>query len=165
MIEARIHLPTPPGLIRYNQLMALADTLADANAFWFGQQLNIHDALLAQGKLSTKPPCCIGCVEPGIKYRPPPPGSQQVSQHWWSAPDVLKRGKATCLGAAAFDVGAARAKGKHAYVELEPQGEEMVDGDAYSTLDYHAVAIIDGERVDSTQKLTHGQCSCGSCPG
>ena len=51
------------------------------------------------------------------------------------------------------------------YIELEPQGEEMIPGDIYSTLDYHAVAVIDGERVDSTQTLQHGQCSCGSCPG
>jgi hypothetical protein len=45
---------------------------------------------------------------------------------------------------------------------LEPVGEPRVPGDPYSTLDFHAVAIIDGERVDSSAKLQQrGSCACG----
>jgi hypothetical protein len=155
-IEARIHMPTDPSSQRWRHLMALAEVLTEANAEWFGAQLDHADMLRAQGRIATDPPCCIACVEPKIRYCPPPPGDQQRCQNWWSAPQVIARGKATCLDAAAFDAGAARAKGKQAYVDLEPVGRPLVPGDPYSTLDFHAVAIIDGERVDSTLKLAAG---------
>jgi len=157
-IEARIHLPTPPGYRRWRHLSALAEVLAEANAEWFGAQLDHADMLRAQGIDAKDPPCCIGCVEPKVRYVTPPPGDQQRCQNWWSAPQVIARGKANCLDAAAFDVGIARAKGKPAYVELEPVGKPRVPGDPYSTLDYHAVAYIDGKRVDSSKKLAAGGC-------
>jgi len=51
------------------------------------------------------------------------------------------------LDAAVYAVGVARAEGKQAHVLLEPQG------DPCSTLDFHAVAVIDGKRVDSSENL------------
>jgi len=153
MIEARIHMPTPPSEARWHHLMALAEVLSNVNAEWFvGRHLEADRVAMA-GYDRPEVPCCITCVEPPIRYAPPPPGAQQLCQNWWPAPAVIARGKATCLDAAAFDVGAARAKGKEAYVYLEPVGEPVNPDDPFSTLDFHAVAYIDGERIDSSEKL------------
>jgi len=142
--------------------MALAEVLTEANAEWYGGELDKYDALLAQGYSVPKPACCLSCVEPRIKYIPPPTGDKQNCQNWWSAPQVLQRGRANCLDAAAYDAGAARVEGKTASVLIEPVGDPVVQGDPYSTLDFHAVAIIDGVRVDSSKKLTQGgACNCG----
>jgi hypothetical protein len=162
VIEARIHLPTPPSTARWQQLTALAEVLTEGNAYWYGAQLDRAEALEAQGTPSSPPPCCLSCARPRIRYVVPPGGDMQFCQNWWSAPQVLARGKANCLDASAYDAGAARAKGKVARVVLEPQGEPRIPGDPYSTLDFHAVAIIDGERVDSSARLQGGKdCSCG----
>lgn len=155
MIEARIHLPTPPGEERTAHLEALAEILATANAEWFADQLAQAAEQEAKGRVPAEVPCCIGCVQPEIRYIPPPTGEQQFCQNWWSAPDVLARRRATCLDAAAFDVGAARARDKQAWVQFEPT----------SRLDYHAVAIIDGIRVDSSEQLQNQECSCVACQG
>jgi hypothetical protein len=161
MIEARIHLPTPPTRLRYDQLMALAEVLTESNAHWFGDQFAKAAYLEGRGLPGKKPPCCLSCAKPRVLYRPPPPGAKQRSQNWWSAPQVLARGRATCLDAAAYDAGAARAEGKRAYVLLEPIGEPTLPHDLYSTLDFHAVAVINGERVDSSRNLEKGSnCPC-----
>jgi hypothetical protein len=164
VIEARMHLPTPPGERRWRHLMALAEVLSEANAEWFGAQMDHAQSQRDRGFQVEDPPCCISCAVPDIVYRPPPTGDKQFCQNWWSAPAVLNRGRANCLDASAFDVGAARAKGKEAYVLLEPVGEPRIAGDVYSTLDWHAVAMIDGQRVDSSATLSKANgkgCSCG----
>ena len=164
MIEARIHMPTPASQGRWEDLMALAEVLAVVNTRWFLARHEEARSLASAGYAAPDVPCCIGCVDPKVAYRPPPPGSQQLCQNWWPAPAVIARKRATCLDAAAFDVGAARAKGKDAYVLLEPVGDPVYADDPYSTLDFHAVAIIDGERIDSTEKLEHrAGCNGTSC--
>lgn len=162
MIEARIHLPTPACEVRWAQLMQLAEVLTESNAHWFGDQFARAAYLDSRGLPAKVPPCCLSCAKPAVKYRPPPTGDKQHCQNWWSAPQVLARGRATCLDAAAYDAGAARAEGKQAYVLLEPQGMPTIEGDEYSTLDFHAVAVIDGKRIDSSAKLEQGSaCDCG----
>ncbi len=162
MIEARIHLPTPPCGLRWDDLMRLAEVVCETNAQWFGDQAVKADYLERRRIESNRPPCCLSCARPRVKYVPPPPGKDQFCQNWYCAPQVLSRGRATCIDAAAYDAGAARAEGKHALVMLEPTGVPMVRGDEYSTLDFHAVAIIDGVRVDSSANLEKGSaCDCG----
>lgn len=172
MIEARMHIPTPPSELRWHHLMALAEILATLNTEYFLEQWQRYYELKDRGIDAAEPPCCITCVKPGIVYAPPPPGDQQLCQNWWPAPAVLARKKATCLGAAAFDVGAHRAEQYAKYgkqintqatlVDLEPQGTPIDPSDPYSVLDFHAVAYIDGKRVDSTQKLIQKKgCGCG----
>ena len=162
MFEARVHIATPPSEQRWKELMALAELTTESNAHWYGAQLDYATQLEAQGLPGKAPPCCLACVKPPVVYRAPPPGAVQHCQHWWSAQQVLDRGRANCLDASTYDAGAARAEGKEAYVMLEPQGEPTLPGDPYSTLDFHAVAYIDGERVDSSAKLqSKGGCGCG----
>ncbi len=160
MIEIRIHLPTVPGVRRWRHLMALAETMTEANAEWMGGELDKADGMRAEGYEVPDPPCCLSCARPKVRYIPPPTGDRQNCQNYWSGPEILARGRATCMDAAAFDAGCARAQGKKADVVLEPMGNPRVQGDPYSTLDFHAVAIIDGERVDSSAKLTQAG-TCG----
>jgi hypothetical protein len=142
--------------------MGLAEVMVEANAHWYGSQLDLAELQEAQGVPSSPPPCCLSCARPRIRYCTPPTGDKQFCQNWFAAPQVLARGRANCIDASAYDAGAARAKGKEARVVLEPQGQPLVPGDPYSTLDFHAVAIIDGERVDSSARLQNGtDCSCG----
>lgn len=159
-MEARIHLPTPPGPDRATFIAELLETLTEANAVWFGEH---PDA-----------PCCPACA--GVRYRLPPRGL--ACQNFWAAPDVLQRGVAGCADAACYEAGYARAQGKHAIVVLEPQDE--------SGIEYHAVAYVNGERIDVAAELdgypnkatsrceledagvSVGGCggcpSCGGCP-
>lgn len=142
--------------------MQMAEIITEANYHWFHMQLAQAAYLADRGAVHDMPEACLSCVRPMVKYRPPPSGKNQNCQNWWSAPQVLARGRATCLDAACYDAGAARANGKQAYVLLEPQGEPTVPGDPNSTLDFHAVAVIDGVRVDSSAKLEKGgACACG----
>lgn len=134
MIETRVHLPTPPGSDRTRHLGALIEVVTEANAEWFAEH---PDA-----------PCCLAGARPGVTYTDPP--KNQQSQAIYSAPEVLRRGRATCVDAAAYDAGAARARGLSAWVELEPT----------SSNDYHVVAYIEGQRVDSSALLRTGVCQC-----
>lgn len=134
VIETRVHLPTPPGRDRTRHLGALLEVLTEANAEWFERH---PDA-----------PCCLAQARPSVTYKEPP--KNQPSQAIYSAPEVLRRRRATCVDAAAYDAGAARARGLTAWVELEPT----------SSTDYHVVAFIEGQRVDSSALLRSGVCSC-----
>ena len=134
MIETRIHLPTPPGSERTRHLGALLEVVTEANAEWFEQ----HPSA----------PCCLARARPQVTYTDPP--KNQPSQAIYSAPEVLRRTRATCVDAAVYDAGAARARGSDAWVELEPTTPN----------DYHVVAYIDGERVDSSALLRSGVCQC-----
>jgi len=137
MIEARIHLPTPPGPARQEFLEMLAEVLVRSN----------HDWATREVEDGREPHCCIACVRPRIRYTPPPGAAAgQRCQNFWPAPAVIQRGQATCLDAAAYDAGMARWEGKDAYVAFED-----ING-----RDFHAVAVIDGKRVDSAQKLIDG---------
>ena len=154
MIQVRMHLTIPPSEARWAALMALAEVTANNNAYWYGAELD-------QGVV---PPCCLACAQPKVRYAAPPPGRQQDCQNFWSAPQVLARGKGNCIDASAYDVGAARADGSDpgAYVYLEPVGTPIVPGDPYSTLDFHAWAVINGVAVDSSAKLNQAAgCDCG----
>lgn len=154
MIQVRTHLDIPPSQARWEMLMGLAEITAKDNAYWYGGHLD-------QG---VQPPCCLACAEPRIRYVTPPLGSVQDCQNFWTAAQVLARGKANCIDASAYDVGAARASGKDqtAYVYLEPVGTPIFPGDPFSTLDFHAWAVINGEYVDSSAKLNNpAGCDCG----
>ncbi len=151
-ITIRMHLTVPPSRVRWGQLMELADILATDNAYWYVSEVQ-------QG---WTPPCCLACAFPKVVYAAPPPGSVQDCQNFWSAAQVLKRRKANCIDASAYDVGVARGKGLPAYIDIEPVGAPMAGDDLYSTLDFHAVAIIEGVRVDSSAKLSAAAgCDCG----
>ena len=107
------------------------------------------------------PPCCLACAYPKVRYVTPPPGSEQTCQNFWAAADILKRRKANCIDASCYDVGVARGKGIPATVDIEPVGDAYVEGDRFSTLDFHAVAYINGVRIDSSAKLTdNAGCDC-----
>ena len=160
-VEIRVHLTLPPSRARWKALMALAEVMAENNAYWYGAAQVEQAQYAEQGLPMELPPCCAGCAEPKVKYRPPPPGIEQHCQNFWSGSQMLQRRKATCIDAAAYDAGVARAKGQKASVYLEPQGQPQVPGDPFSTLDFHAVAIIDGKRVDSSEKLKVDGCRCG----
>lgn len=134
MIETRIHLPTPPGTERTRHLGALVEIVTEANSEWFQDH--------------PEAPCCLARARPRVSYKEPP--KNQPSQAIYSAPLVLRRGRATCVDAAAYDAGAARANGLRAWVELEPT----------SANDYHVVAYIEGERIDSSALLRNGTCQC-----
>jgi hypothetical protein len=134
MIETRVHLPTPPGEERTRHLGALLEVVTEANAEWFADH--------------PQAPCCLAGARPRITYKEP--SRNQPSQAIYSAPQVLQRRRATCADAAAYDAGAARARGRNAWIELEPQ----------SANDYHVVAYIEGQRVDSSALLRDGICQC-----
>lgn len=154
MIQVRMHLTIPPSEARWAALMALAEITANDNAYWYGGQLD-------QG---VEPPCSLACAVPKVRYVTPPPGRQQDCQNFWTAAQVLARGKGNCIDASAYDVGVVRATGQDptAYVYLEPVGMPMVAGDPFSTLDFHAWAVINGVAVDSSANLNNDAgCGCG----
>ena len=149
MIQARMHIPIPPGPSRTRHLEALADILTEMNAEWAVD-------LLQRGY---DVPCCLACVRPRVRYKAPPMGIH--CQNWWPAPAVLERRVANCLDASAFDAGVHRA---HRWLSGEP-GEEFVSLEATTSTDYHAVAYINGERIDSSQLLIEQADGCPSCGG
>lgn len=147
MIEARVHLPTPPGEARTEFLEMLAEVLVRANHEWATREQAEAEHRRAMGFEASDPKCCIACIRPRIRYVPPPGAAAgQSCQNFWCAPAMIKRGRANCLDAACYDAAMARFEGKTAHVEFESVGP----------LDYHAVAIVDGKRVDSAQKLIDG---------
>lgn len=128
--EARMHLPQGDDDTRH--LEAVLEILTESNAEWFASH--------------PEAPLRVVCiVNPRVKYKPPPKGI--VCQNYWSAPQVLKRRRGTCADLAAYDAGAARARGVPAYVKLEPVGPG----------DWHAVAIINGIRVDPSEQVKRGE--------
>lgn len=124
MIEVRLHLPLDPGPDRLAALENTLNVLAEANAVWFGQNPNA--------------PCCPACA--GVRYYDPPVGK---CQNFWGAPGMLRRGKASCADAAAYEVGQKLSQGHQASVVLED-----LDG-----ISMHAVAYVDGYRVDPSAEL------------
>lgn len=158
-IAAHIHIPFAPGVMRTETLEALIEACVQVSADWFRSETQRCAAMRADGVAVPMPPCCLGCVEPPIRYERPAQG--QYCQDWWLPPDVLRRGLASCLDAAIFDAAAARAKGRDARVALETQ---TYAGDPSRPVDFHAVAVIEGKRVDSTKKLAlpaiEARCAC-----
>lgn len=146
--------------MRRMSLEVLADALTEINARWFAAERERISMMRSRGFAVPMPPCCLGCVEPSVQYELP--ASNQECQSWYTAPDVLRRGLASCLDAAAFDAGSARAKGRNAYVDLIPQTYD--GGDLERVIDWHAVAVIDGKVVDSSKKLAlpsvPARCAC-----
>lgn len=146
--------------MRTETLCALIDACIDANAVWFEAERSKARRLIASGVSVQMPPCCLGCVEPRVRYEMP--AKNQRCQNWYLAPDVLRRGLASCLDAALFEAGSARAKGKDASVILVPQ---TIEGDdPHAVVDFHAVALIDGVEIDSSTKLATptkaARCAC-----
>lgn len=131
----RIHLPWEPSP---EQVATVLEPIVQQNAEWFLENPGA--------------PCCLGCA--GVKYYDV--GNKLKCQNFWSAPQVLKRGKATCAEAATYAAGKARSEGKSATVGIE-----------FSDMGgYHAVVWIDGVRTDPSTELEgyQGQpsaCACG----
>lgn len=124
MIVSRIHIPLGPGQNRVAVLEQLLNTQAEANAVWFSEHPGAPD--------------CLGCV--GVRYYNPPVGK---CQNFWSAPQVLKRKKASCADAAAYIAGFMLAAGKPARVAVEP-----IDG-----ISLHAVVYLGRQRIDPSAEL------------
>lgn len=129
MIEARLHLCCPPGTLQKELLERCLEMVALANSTWF----DAHP----------KAPCCLKCA--GVTYYLPP---KREHQSFFSAPEVLKRGRATCAEAVTYCAGKAISEGKACRIELEQTGPA----------DYHAVVWVtraDGteERLDPTSEL------------
>jgi hypothetical protein len=130
----RIHLPWEPSP---EQVATALEPIVQQNAQWFLENPGA--------------PCCLGCA--GVRYYDV--GNKLKCQNFWSAPQVLKRGKATCAEAATYAAGKARSEGKAATVGIE-----------YSDLGgYHAVVWIDGVRTDPSTELEgyQGQPSACAC--
>ena len=158
-IAAHIQIPFDAGTMRTGALLDLIEACCVIGCEWFKAERKRCAEFRAAGVAVPEPPCCLGCVEPPIRYEMPARG--QFCQNWYLPPDVLRRGMASCLDAAIFEVSAARAKGKDAHVELEPQ---TIDGSPDAVVDWHAVAYIEGKRKDSSKNLALPSvpafCSC-----
>jgi hypothetical protein len=145
--------------MRTGALLDLIEACCVIGTEWFKAERKRCAEFRAAGVAVPMPPCCLGCVEPPIRYEMP--AADQRCQNWYLPPDVLSRGLASCLDAAIFEVSAARSKGKSAHVELEPIS---FAGSADAVEDWHAVAYIEGKRKDSSKNLAtpavDGFCSC-----
>ena len=124
MIEARFHIPLGPGDNRIATLENMLNSLAEANAAYFADH--------------PEAPCCLASA--GVTYYDPPVGR---CQNFWSAPDVLRRGRASCADAAAYETGMKLAEGHRSRVALEP-----IDG-----ISLHAVTYTGGQRIDPSAEL------------
>lgn len=96
-------------------------------------------------------PCCAGCG--GVKYRVPRRCEHfSSSQHFDGIERMIVRGYGACGSVAAMRAARLRFEGKDARVVLELQGDR---------LQFHAVVMVDGERIDPTAKLAKlGDCGC-----
>lgn len=116
MYDVNLRLPGKPN--RYVITEAL-NVLAIANAVWFLEQF-------AEG---LEPPCCCKCA--GVKWDP-----DAVTAEFTSAPDVLRKGKASCGPIAAFDAGGEMAKLARKLGDFEAAvqqyGVELVEVEPYA---------------------------------
>jgi hypothetical protein len=100
-------------------------------------------------------PCCAGCAH--VRYRPPRRVEHGFSsQHFDSIEVMAVKGVAACGSVAAMRAARLRYEGRDAKVVLERVGDRN---------QFHAVVLVDGERIDPTANLQRvGDCGCGSKP-
>lgn len=123
-------------------MQAMANGFAKAGAIW----LHAHPEILEQA-------CCSSCA--GFRYVGPPTcGPDGTCQRVTPPHEIAVSGQGTCMDLAIYDTAAALAEGKRAYVEIV-----HVQG-----WDYHAYAVIDGQRTDPAAEVQAANVGCG-CGG
>lgn len=128
-------------------LRLVVEALASINLAWI-------EAQRADG---LEPPCCTHCAEPPwcahpVRYVPHHGAPLGDARDYYDGPTMFHLRSGTCADIVAYDVAAARAKGKQAHVAIEGNGPH-----------YHAVAYVDGQRKDPTADVarrTNALCSC-----
>lgn len=139
MYGVTLKLPGNPN--RYVLAESL-NVLAVANAIWFLEQF-------AEG---LEPPCCAKCAH--IKWDP-----DVVTAEFASAPDMLRKGRASCGPIAAYDAGAEMAKlarqtGDFEAAKTQYGVDLLVEDEPYSVAGPDSV-------LETRQILSPGQRSAG----